>query len=480
MTIKHLFTYCIVLVVALSCQQPEPTKYDIVITGARVIDPETKTDSLLNVGLIGDKIVAISGDNLIGNTTIDATGLVLSAGFIDLHAHGQTNVENAYQAFDGVTTALELEVGVDTLKEWLAARTDRAILNFGASACQLVMRNKILTKASEAKNTIYDELADKNTKKPLAEGDFKELRNLLKDALLDGAIGVGVPVGYIPDASIEEIGEVYAFAAENNVPIFSHIREGGAIAFQQAIADAVVNGTTLHLCHINSMARKDIAYCLELVEKAQKQGLPITTELYPYTAGNTNLASAVFDAGWEERLGCTYQDLQWVETGERLTPETFAKYRKTGGSVIVHMMKKSWIDLAIQSPTTMIASDGAEFSPMGHPRSSGTFSKIFAEYVREKQLITLTQAIEKMTLMPAQLLEKFVPEMKKRGRVQVGCFADLCLFDPTTMQDKSTYKRGFEKAEGVKYLLVNGTLLIDDGKLQKDTFPGKAIKGELK
>ncbi len=477
---KKLFIYLFATALLASCDagKTENNTYDIVIENARVIDPETGVDNVLNVAISGDKMLRISGDKLNGNQIIDGAGKVLSPGFIDLHAHGQTNVENSFQAYDGVTTALELEVGVDTLSQWFKHREGNALLNYGASACQLAYRNKLLRKNSESSEDIYQELSDEKTKKALPESDFKALENLLSEAIDEGAIGIGVPVGYLPQASVEEIAEVYAMAGKWQVPVVSHVREGGGIAFQQAIADAVLNDAPLHICHINSMARKDIHFCLDLVEKAQKQGFQITTELYPYTAGNTEISSAIFDEGWQDRLGASYENLQWVATGERLTPETFEKYRKKGGSVIVHMLEEEWVDSAIVSPLTMIASDGGDFSPLGHPRGSGTYAKIFRKYVREGELIDLPTAIKKMTLMPAQVLEKVVPEMKKRGRIQEGCFADLVLFDPNTIQDHATYQKGFVKSSGVEYLLVNGQVLISEGKLQENVFPGKAIKGQ--
>lgn len=469
----------IAVIFLLGCEAHQDSKqYDIVISNARVIDPETATDAVLNVGIIGDKISAISKDHLDGKQVIDGTGKVLSPGFIDLHAHGQTNVENSFQAYDGVTTALELEVGVDTLSNWLAARQGKAVLNYGASACQLAYRNQVLRGKEENKADIYNELSDTVAAQALPSTGFTALAELLEEAVNAGAIGIGIPVGYLPEASVEEIAFVYQMAGEWGVPVFSHVREGGGIAFQQAIADAILNNTQLHICHINSMARKDILFCLDLVAKAQKLGFPISTELYPYTAGNTEISSAIFNDGWQERLGCSYNDLQWVDTGERLTPATFEQYRKEGGSVIVHMLEEAWVDSAIVSPLTMIASDGGSFSPMGHPRGSGTFSKILRKYVRQEGRISLPEAIKKMTLMPAQVLQSVVPEMKKRGRIQNGCFADVVLFNADVISDKATYEQGFVKSVGVDYLLVNGTMVIENGTLLPNVFPGIAVKGQ--
>ncbi|MGY0393216.1 amidohydrolase family protein [Bizionia sp. KMM 8389] len=474
------YTFLILLVCFVSCDSNKESIYDIVIENARVIDPETNTDEILNVAIVGDKIIEISSEKLNGIKTIDGTGKILSPGFIDLHAHGQTNVENEYQAFDGVTTALELEVGIDTLTQYYQARKGNALLNYGASACQLAYRNKVIAKSDRVYKSIYEELQDSVAQLTLPKDKFPILRNKLKDALNNGALGIGTPVGYLPNASIEEIADVYAFAGASKVPIFSHVREGGAIAFQQAFSDALLNKTQLHICHLTSMARKDVDFCLQEVEKAQALGFPITTELYPYTAGNTEIGSAIFNEGWQERLGCTYEDLQWVETNERLTPETFEKYRKQGGSVIVHMMKESWVDKVVASKVSMIASDGGEHSPTGHPRGSGTFSRIISTYVNKKGLISINEAIRKMTIMPAQVLENIAPEMKLRGRIQKGSYADLILFDINNVKDNATYTNGFVKSSGMDYVIVNGTILIENGELKKDVFPGEGIKSEVK
>lgn len=477
--IKRVFVLTILssFFLNVSCQK-EQTQYDIVILGGRIIDPETKTDKIINIGIIGDSIAIISSEKLEGKTTINASGMVVAPGFIDLHAHGQTNVENTNQAFDGVTTALELEVGVDTISQWLKSRENKALLNYGASACQLAIRNKVISGIETPKKNIYDELADSVAYRAVPENKYLNVRKKFDEAINKGAIGIGIPVGYVPGASVEEIFDIYNYAGQKNIPVFTHLREGGAIAFQQVINDAILNNTTLHICHINSMARKDIAFCLKLVETAQKKGFPITTEIYPYTAGNTEISSAIFDAGWQDRFGCTYSDLQWGATGERLTAETFKKYRKQGGAVTVHMMKPEWIEMGLKSPVTMIASDGGDCSTFSHPRGSGTFSKVLGEYVRQKKILTLNEAIKKMTLMPAQLLEKFVPEMKKRGRVQIGCKSDLVIFDPNTIIDKATYDNGCVQSIGVKYLLINGKIVINNGIMIPNVFPGQAIKSK--
>lgn len=217
-----------------------------------------------------------------------------------------------------------------------------------------------------------------------------------------------------------------------------------------------------------------------MLTDAQQNGLDITTELYPYTAGSTGLQSAMFSDGWQERLGISYGDLQWVATGERLTKETFEKYRKEGGVVILHMMKPEWIKTGIAAPGVIIASDGMVYAPLAHPRTAGTFSRVLGKYVREDKALDLNTAIEKMTLLPAKRLEGISPMMRFKGRIQVGADADITIFNPNTITDKATFEKGLAFSEGIEYVIVNGTVVLKNGKTVSNVFPGQAIWGKFK
>jgi dihydroorotase len=302
---------------------------------------------------------------------------------------------------------------------------------------------------------------------------------LVRKQIENGALGIGVPIGYFPSASRRETYEIYKLAHELKVPIFTHIRMGKALAVQQVLADAMTTGASLHIVHINSSSGEEIDLTLEMIQNARQKGFDITTEVYPYTAGSTDLASAIFQPGWQENLGITYRDLQWVETGERLTEETFNQYRKTGGIVIVHQMQPPWIKTAIQSPFTLIASDGMKYSRLAHPRTAGTFSRVLGKYVREEQVLTLMEALTKMTLMPAKRLESIAPDMKKRGRIQEGCYADITVFDPAIIIDKATFDEGLKFSEGISFVIVNGMVVLENGNLVDKVFPGRAILSQF-
>ena len=486
---------CIACIAGTQFAWGQPTvTFDFVLTGGRVIDPETGLDAVKNVGIQNGRITEISDSPLVGRENIDVSGLVVAPGFIDLHIHGIGNKEQEYQAHDGVTTALELEWGVGFLKEWYAARSSKALINYGASAPWFFNRFKTLPPDNPDDILQLEESIPKQNfnfiktlayvapsfDKELSDAQLAKMLDNIRQSLADGGVGIGVPVGYVPGAGREEIFRVYQLAGSLQAPVFTHIRKGGVMAVQQVISDAVLTNAPLHIVHINSMTLSEIELAIEMVNTAQKRGFDITTELYPYTAASTDLASALFDEGWQQRFGMEFNDLQWVATGERLTEETFNMYRKEGGTVIMYMMRPAWIKAGIASKGTIIASDGMPYAKLAHPRTAGTFSRVLGKYVREDKVLSLTEAIEKITLLPAKRLEEIAPMMRFKGRIQVGSDADITIFDPATIIDKATFDKGLEFSEGIRYVMVNGMFVIKNGNTVEGAFPGQPIYGKYK
>jgi N-acyl-D-aspartate/D-glutamate deacylase len=469
---------------AMALGAQTPAQYDVVISGGRVMDPESGLDAVRNIGIRDGKIAAISERPLAGAATVQAAGRVVAPGFIDLHAHGQTNQENEYQAHDGVTTALELEVGVPSIEAFLKRRQNNSILNYGATASHGAIRAMSLREfASQAgdwqKSTQrWNEIAYKARYSVLSHPEeYSSLAATLERGLRDGGLGIGVAPQYYPAASREEIFRVFQMAARWKVPIFTHVRSMTVDAMQEVIANAAATGVPLHIVHVNSMSLGALPLVLDLIESARKRGLDITTEAYPYTAASTFLESTMFDEGWQGRLGMSYGDLQWVKTGERLTRDTFESYRKQGGAVIMHMMKPEWIQRAIASPFVMVASDGMPYAPGAHPRSAGTFSRVLGVYAREQKVITLMQGLAKMTIMPARRLEPIAPAMKNKGRLSAGSDADITIFDPDKIKDTATFEKGLSFSAGIDHVFVNGVAVVRDGKTVPNTFPGRAVLG---
>jgi N-acyl-D-aspartate/D-glutamate deacylase len=204
-------------------------------------------------------------------------------------------------------------------------------------------------------------------------------------------------------------------------------------------------------------------------------GLDVTTEAYPYIAGMTAVNSALFNPGWREKLGIDYGGLVLPDSGEHLTKERFEELHNSTTThwVLVFGNTQEIVDQVIPHPLVMIASDGAE----GHPRNAGTYSRTLAQYVRQKGTLTLMDALRKMTLMPAEMLERSTPAAHYKGRLQEGTDADIVVFDPNTISDQSTFEKPMEPSVGVHYLLVNGTLVVNEGKIANDVFPGRALLG---
>jgi dihydroorotase len=286
-----------------------------------------------------------------------------------------------------------------------------------------------------------------------------------------------MPHAYYPGADRREIFRVFEFASEKKVPIYTHVRQVGVEAIQEVVANAAATGASLHVVHVNSTSLWDLPLVLEIIEGARKRGVDVTTEAYPYTAASTSLESAIFDEGWQERLRISYGDIQWQNTGERLTEETFREYREKGGIVIIHLMKPEWVDLAVRTPFVMVASDGMPYAASAHPRSAGTFSRILGRYVREREILDLMEAVTKMTLHPAKRLEDVAPSMKKKGRIQVGADADVTVFDLGTIRDTADFEGDLTFSEGVVHVLVNGVFVVRDAQSVRDVFPGRPVLG---
>jgi N-acyl-D-aspartate/D-glutamate deacylase len=475
--------FLVVVSFAAPCSPAEPQDaiYDLVIANGRVIDPESGLDAQRNVGISDGKIRAISAALLKGKTTIDAQGLVVAPGFIDLHEHGQEPRNYQFQAHDGVTTTLELEAGTADVDDWYVHREGKALINYGVSIGHIPVRMKVIGDPG-----LFLPSGDA-AHKPATSEQIAEMRRQIEHGLQRGALAVGMGINYTEAASHEEILEMFRAAAKYHASVHVHLRYAGLLepanglaGIEEVIAAAAATGAPLHVVHITSMGLRDTPELIAAVEGARKNGLDVTTECYPYTAGSTALQSAIFDPGWQERQGITYHDVQWTETGERLTAETFEKYRKVGGNVVIFSIPEEMVRTALANPIVMVASDGMPITgPKIHPRGQATFSRVLGRYVREEKTLDLMTALRKMTLMPAQRLEKRAPAFHDKGRMRVGADADITVFDPQRIIDKATFEEPFQYSEGIQFVLVNGVAVVKNGNLVDGTFPGKAARAPI-
>ena len=388
--------------------------YDLALVNGRVMDAESGLDAVRTVAVSSGRIAAIDDGPVDALEVVDASGLVVAPGFVDLHAHGQDLFSATLQAQDGVTTALELEGGALKVADWYAERAGRAIINYGVSASHGAARR---TAMGIELDTRYQ---------AATAAEVGEMRRLLEGALDDGAVGIGYGLAYAPGAAREEIFRMFELSRAREVVNFVHVRgaglqesTGSVDAVQEMIAAAASSGASVHVVHIGSSGLRSIDTVLDMIGGAQFRGLDVTTEIYPYTAASTDIRAAIFDPGWRQALGSDYGDIEWVATGERLTEESFAIRREEGGMIIAHIIPETTVETALANPLVMIASDGVGFvNGRAHPRGAGTFARVLGRYVRERGTLTLMDALRKMTVMPARRLENWVPQLRRKGRVR--------------------------------------------------------------
>lgn len=453
------------------------------ILDGRVMDPESGLDAVRHVGIVRGKIAAVATRRLRGRTTIDARGFVVAPGFIDLHAHGQDPENDGLRAADGVTTALELEIGTGDVDGFYAGRAGQALVNFGASIGHVPVRMAVMGDAPAFLPAASSQAATAAG----TEAQLAYVARRIRAGLEQGALAVGLGIQYTPAASRLEILEAFREAARTGASVHVHMRYSGVkeplsstTALEEVIAAAAVTGAPLHAVHLPSTSLGLTVRHLGMIEDARKRGLDITTECYPYTAGMTDIASGVLDEGWRDALGIGYGDLLWAETGERLTAETFAARRKTGGMVAVFSIPEDAMRAAIVHPLVVVASDAVMKDGKGHPRSAGTNACLLGEYVRERKELPLMEALRKITLMPAQRLERRAPVFRNKGRVRVGADADLTLFDPERVRDRATWSAPTLPPEGIAYVLVGGVPVVERGTLRRDAHPGQPLRASAR
>lgn len=489
--------------------------YDVVILNGRVIDPETGLDARRTVGITGGRIAAISEQQLTGATELNAEGHIVAPGFIDLHAHSQTQPGAWMQVYDGVTTALELESGILPVAKFYddSAREGRPN-NFGAASAWTFARIQALNglEPDATLDVFQQAFAFPEWQNDLAtQEQLALILDLIEGGLREGGLGIGINGGYAPAYGRKEYYELAKLAARYDVPTFTHVRYASNIeplsafeAIQELIALAATTGAHMHICHLNSTSGRDIDDIVEMMQNAQARGVPITTEAYPYGAASTAVGAAMFRGeDWDLRMGSRYGEGIYLElAGDRLSYEEVIQLQQTepGAAVVFHFLDpdqsdedQRLLDSSILYPGAAICSDSVPWTdaqglfisgtdwplPEGafsHPRSAGSYARFFREYVRERGAVDLKEAVAKCTLYPAQIMEATVPQMRTRGRMQVGADADVVVFNLDTIRDNATFLDPVQTSTGFRHVLVNGVAVIEEGERMGDRLPGRGIR----
>ena len=490
--------------------------------GGRVIDPETGLDGIRNVGVRDGAITYIGRERPPADDVVDVTGLVVSPGFIDLHSHAQSPTGLLLQAQDGVTTSLDLEAGslpIDLV--YARAESEGRPINFGFSSSWALARMAVLDGVELPDESYADPLPssvhifEDNQTRPrwnslASDYEVAAILDRVEQGVHEGGIGIGVLLGYSPESGRDEYYRTAVLAERLGVPAFTHSRQmsnvepGSSLdGTLEIIAAAAGTGAAMHICHINSTSLQRIDDVSAAVESAQRRGNRITTEGYPYARSSTGVGAAFFEPDKLHRMGITTESIQYLPTGERIADvERLVQLRATdpGGLCIIDYLDAddpAQLAMLLRGLTLeggAIASDamplihGAHHLhdewpvPAGastHPRSAGCFARTFGWLVRDLGVFSLNEAIRRVTLIPATIIEEAAPAMRKKGRVQVGADADLTIFDPDTISDLATFET-VSASTGFRHVLVGGVYVVRNGAVVPESRPGRAIRSHVR
>ena len=499
-------------------------QYDVIIRNARVVDGAGNPWFRADVGIRGDRIAAIG--NLKEDTaskTIDARERILAPGFIDVHTHVEGAVEKVPRGdnylLDGVTTIVTGNCGGSEIKlgEWFA-RLEK--LGLGLNLASLIGHNSVRREVMGTANRLA------------TPEEIARMQEVVDKAMREGAVGFSTGLIYIPGtySNTEEVVALAKAAAKHGGVYASHMRDEGAHVLE-AITEAVrvgkEAGVPVELSHFkidNKRLWGSSDKSLALVEKFRAEGVDVVVDQYPYERSSTNLGirlpswaladgeekikerlkdpatrakiaaemkKILADLGFEDYShaliagfrpdrsleGKTISEVNVLKGRAKTLDneiETIFEIQLQGGAQMVyHSMGAEDVERIMRYPYTAIASDGGirEFGiGMPHPRSYGTNARVLAEYVRNRKVLTLEDAIRRMTSLPARTFG-----FRDRGLVAIGSVADLVLFDPSRVQDKATFQQPHQYTEGFDYVLVNGVVMVEDGKLT-DARAGKVLR----
>lgn len=492
---------------------------DVVLRGGRVVDPESGLDAVCDVAIADGRVARIGSGLTQAGLAVDVSGLVVTAGFIDLHSHVGDIGGLRLQALDGVTTALELEAGITPVAAaYRRAAAEGRPVNYGYAASWGMARMAAVAgialsdwaasapRGDEAGSFLAN-LGNPAWQRPASDAQTGALLDRLSADLTDGALGIGVLLGYAPGVPPAEYLRIATLAASAGAPVFTHTRDlaefrpdGLIDGAEEIVRAAGETGAHMHYCHVNSTSQRHIERVLGLVGRAQAAGSRVTTEAYPYGSGMTGIGAAFLAPERLGERGLTPDSLTYAPTGERVGTEARLRELRAadpGGLVIIRQLDeddardRAVLLRSLTFPGSVVASDampmtwsGAAPDPLTwplpaggftHPRSAGTFARALRMLTRDGGL-SLSEALARCSLGPAGVLAGRVPAMRAKGRLQEGRDADVVVFDPDTITDLASYADTTRPSAGISHVLVNGTFVVRDGGIVPDALPGLPVR----
>ncbi len=446
---------------------------EFALSGGRIIDPETGFDQIGNVGLLGGKIVAISPDPIPANETIDVTGHVISPGFIDMLSYQPNGYGEWFKIADGVTTNLGMHglqfEPVGFYDTWV---NQGVPIHFGGAAHNTFVRTRL-------------EVNPFNTAE---DGEVSSIVSEIEAQIRNGYLGVSVHPEYAPGVSQLELTELGRTVERLGVPMCVHARFSDNLApglqseaTGELVAVARETGAHVHIEHLNSTGGTGrMAEALAEIDDAIAEGLSMSACMYPYEFWATTLKSNRFQ-DWQEKFGLDFDDLQVAGREGRLTAETFEQAYDENLLTAAFAIPPGDIDLGLQASFMMVGSDAILERPHNnHPRSTGCFARTLGVYVRERNIIDLPTALAMMTIRPARLVERASPAMQSKGRMQIGADADVTVFNPDVIIDRSTIDNPAQESLGVQHVFVSGSPIRRNGINEFEIGrPGQPIRSEF-
>ncbi len=450
--------------------------FDLAIVGGRVIDPASGFDFVASIGVSGSTVAAIAAGPdaapLQASRTIDANGLVVSPGFIDILSYSPNGYGEWFKLADGVTTNLGMHGLDNRADQWFAAHPDGSSpVHFGGAYDNAFVRQ---TYGLEPYDTA-------------AAGTVNAILEDARTDLRKGFIGLHMQPEYTPGTTADDLLGHAGLAADLEVPLCVHARYSDNLApgtNLQAIGELVhaarETGAHVHVEHINSTGGTGVmAEALGRVGDAIDEGLAMTACVYPYEFWATYLKSARYE-DWQEKYGISYGDLQVAGTSGRLTEQTFDAAYADNSLTAAFAMSPEDIELPLRTDFVMVGSDAIlDRSHNNHPRSTGCFSRVLGRYVRERSVIDLPTALSKMTIQPALLLERRCPGLRRKGRLGIGADADITVFDPATVADRSTIANPAQESVGIQWVVVEGRVVRSPDGATSEAPNGRGLRSDI-